>query len=113
MRALRDFNTPKIISDDVPIFMGLIGDLFPALDVPRKRDMDFEACVKQSVLVNKKLSYTFRGKMHVHVQCITQSVLLLLYINMLRTLASKLKMVLYSKLFNWRSSFMSDILCLL
>ncbi len=51
MRALRDFNTPKIITEDVTIFMGLIGDLFPALDVPRKRDMDFEASVKQSVLV--------------------------------------------------------------
>lgn len=37
IRALRDFNTPKIVSDDLPIFMGLIGDLFPALDVPRKR----------------------------------------------------------------------------
>jgi dynein heavy chain len=29
MRALRDFNTPKIIVDDTPIFMGLISDLFP------------------------------------------------------------------------------------
>ena len=37
IRALRDFNTPKIVTDDIPIFMGLIGDLFPALDVPRKR----------------------------------------------------------------------------
>ncbi len=37
MRALRDFNTPKIVTDDLPVFMGLIGDLFPALDVPRKR----------------------------------------------------------------------------
>ena len=55
MRALRDFNTPKIVTDDVPIFMGLIGDLFPALDVPRKRDMDFETCVKQSVLVRSKV----------------------------------------------------------
>lgn len=55
MRALRDFNTPKIVTDDVPIFMGLIGDLFPALDVPRKRDMDFEACVKRSVLVRSKV----------------------------------------------------------
>ena len=26
----------------MPVFMGLIGDLFPALDVPRKRDLDFE-----------------------------------------------------------------------
>ncbi|KAI8439348.1 hypothetical protein MSG28_013172 [Choristoneura fumiferana] len=42
MRALRDFNIPKIVTDDTPIFMGLIGDLFPALDVPRKRDFDFE-----------------------------------------------------------------------
>ena len=51
MRALRDFNTPKIVTDDVQIFMGLIGDLFPALNVPRKRDLDFEQTVKQSVLV--------------------------------------------------------------
>lgn len=42
MRALRDFNIPKIVTDDMPVFMGLIGDLFPALDVPRKRDLDFE-----------------------------------------------------------------------
>lgn len=42
MRALRDFNIPKIVTDDLPVFMGLIGDLFPALDVPRKRDPNFE-----------------------------------------------------------------------
>eukprot|EP00058_Branchiostoma_floridae_P013849 XP_002599337.1 hypothetical protein BRAFLDRAFT_275161 [Branchiostoma floridae] len=48
MRALRDFNLPKIVTDDVPVFMGLIGDLFPALDVPRKRDLDLEALVKKS-----------------------------------------------------------------
>ncbi|KAG7283417.1 hypothetical protein CRUP_031470 [Coryphaenoides rupestris] len=50
MRALRDFNVPKIVTDDMPVFMGLIGDLFPALDVPRKRDMDFEKNVRDSVL---------------------------------------------------------------
>ncbi|XP_077407169.1 dynein axonemal heavy chain 9 isoform X2 [Vanacampus margaritifer] len=50
MRALRDFNIPKIVTDDMPVFMGLIGDLFPALDVPRKRDLDFEKHVKQSIL---------------------------------------------------------------
>ena len=42
MRALRDFNTPKIVMDDMPVFMGLIGDLFPSLDVPRNRDLKFE-----------------------------------------------------------------------
>uniref|UniRef100_A0A671VTJ4 Dynein axonemal heavy chain 17 n=1 Tax=Sparus aurata TaxID=8175 RepID=A0A671VTJ4_SPAAU len=50
MRALRDFNIPKIVTDDMPVFMGLIGDLFPALDVPRKRDLDFEKHVKESIL---------------------------------------------------------------
>ncbi|KAJ3608227.1 hypothetical protein NHX12_025277, partial [Muraenolepis orangiensis] len=50
MRALRDFNIPKIVTDDVPVFMGLIGDLFPALDVPRKRDVDFERSVRDAVL---------------------------------------------------------------
>lgn len=57
MRALRDFNTPKIVTDDVPIFMGLIGDLFPALNVPRKRDLDFEAMVKKSVIVSCMYMY--------------------------------------------------------
>ncbi|XP_067212065.1 dynein beta chain, ciliary [Linepithema humile] len=48
MRALRDFNIPKVVSDDLPVFMGLIADLFPALDVPRKRDVEFEKMVKQA-----------------------------------------------------------------
>lgn len=50
MRALRDFNIPKIVTDDLNIFMDLIGDLFPALDVPRKRDPEFEKIVKQAAL---------------------------------------------------------------
>nr|XP_061808009.1 dynein axonemal heavy chain 9-like isoform X2 [Nerophis lumbriciformis] len=50
MRALRDFNIPKIVTDDMPVFMGLISDLFPALNAPRKRDMDFEKRVKESIL---------------------------------------------------------------
>uniref|UniRef100_A0A4X2JZH0 AAA+ ATPase domain-containing protein n=1 Tax=Vombatus ursinus TaxID=29139 RepID=A0A4X2JZH0_VOMUR len=50
MRALRDFNLPKIVTDDVPVFMGLISDLFPALDVPRKREIQFEQTVRQSTL---------------------------------------------------------------
>ncbi|XP_018327462.1 dynein beta chain, ciliary [Agrilus planipennis] len=50
MRALRDFNIPKIVMEDFPVFMGLIGDLFPALEVPRKRDADFERTVKQATV---------------------------------------------------------------
>ncbi|XP_033278738.2 dynein axonemal heavy chain 9 isoform X2 [Orcinus orca] len=50
MRSLRDFNIPKIVTDDIPVFMGLIGDLFPALNVPRRRDLNFEALVKKAVV---------------------------------------------------------------
>ena len=53
MRALRDFNIPKIVIDDLPTFMGLISDLFPALNVPRKRDMEFEKQIRQATLDQK------------------------------------------------------------
>ncbi|KAI2663319.1 Dynein axonemal heavy chain 11 [Labeo rohita] len=49
MRALRDFNLPKVVTSDVPIFLGLISDLFPLLDIPRKRDQELEQNVRRSV----------------------------------------------------------------
>ena len=48
MRALRDFNLPKIVAEDSPIFFGLISDLFPNLDVPRRRDQELEKAVKHA-----------------------------------------------------------------
>jgi len=36
MRALRDFNIPKIVTDDKPIFLLLIGDLFPKAEAESK-----------------------------------------------------------------------------
>lgn len=36
MRALRDFNTPKIPAQDTPIFLRLIADLFMGLDAQLK-----------------------------------------------------------------------------
>jgi dynein heavy chain len=35
MRALRDMNMPKFVFDDVPLFHGLINDLFPGLTADR------------------------------------------------------------------------------
>ncbi|SCN44990.1 dynein heavy chain, putative [Plasmodium malariae] len=32
MKALKDFNIPKITHEDIPIFLGLINDLFPNVD---------------------------------------------------------------------------------
>lgn len=41
MRALRDFNIPKITAADLDIFFGLLGDLFPGIHVERKRNIEF------------------------------------------------------------------------
>lgn len=41
---------PKIVTDDIPVFLGLVGDLFPAVDVPRRRAPHFEQAVRQSTL---------------------------------------------------------------
>lgn len=35
MRALRDSNMPKFVFEDVPLFKGLVNDLFPNMDCPR------------------------------------------------------------------------------
>ena len=48
MRALRDFNIPKIVREDEVIFYGLLGDLFPGIDPPRKRDETLESFVIQA-----------------------------------------------------------------
>ena len=47
MRALRDFNAPKIPKEDTAIFQQLISDLFPALDLPTKIDEKLkETCIQ-------------------------------------------------------------------
>ena len=50
MRALRDFNMPKIVTEDVTIFLGLLGDLFPCLEVERERDCEFEKAVRKTTM---------------------------------------------------------------
>ncbi|GMH47852.1 hypothetical protein TrLO_g3977 [Triparma laevis f. longispina] len=48
MRALRDFNVPKIVQVDEIVFHGLLGDLFPGLNPERKVDKKLEDCVKDA-----------------------------------------------------------------
>ena len=42
MRALRDCNVPKLVFDDVEVFLGTVTDIFPGLNLPRRRDPVFE-----------------------------------------------------------------------
>jgi dynein heavy chain len=47
MRALRDFNLPKIVVEDRKIFKDLIADLFPNMDPPRAQNEELEvACTE-------------------------------------------------------------------
>jgi dynein heavy chain len=48
MRALRDFNLPKIVQDDLSVFNGLIIDLFPKIDIPRKRNEGLEENIRKA-----------------------------------------------------------------
>lgn len=41
---------PKIVSEDVSVFLGLIRDLFPGLEVERQTDAEFEQIVHQTSL---------------------------------------------------------------
>ncbi|XP_076452214.1 dynein axonemal heavy chain 10-like [Babylonia areolata] len=52
MRALRDMNLPKFVFEDVPLFLGLISDLFPALECPRVRYEDFNGAVESVFVEN-------------------------------------------------------------
>ncbi|KAJ1617774.1 dynein heavy chain and region D6 of dynein motor-domain-containing protein [Pavlovales sp. CCMP2436] len=50
MRALRDMNMPKFVFEDVPLFKGLIKDLFPGLDTPRVRYASFNDAVDAALV---------------------------------------------------------------
>eukprot|EP00741_Cyanophora_paradoxa_P015322 tig00000194_g14791.t1 len=52
MRALRDMNAPKFVFDDVPLFMGLINDLFPGLSCPRVGYPDLNAKIEEDLREN-------------------------------------------------------------
>jgi len=55
MRALRDMNLPKFVFEDVPLFLGLISDLFPGLDCPRVRYPSFNDAVEEVLKEDKMI----------------------------------------------------------
>ncbi|KAL8274185.1 hypothetical protein Esti_001870 [Eimeria stiedai] len=46
MRALRDMNIPKLIKPDVPLFLGLLSDLFPGVSCERVALPSFQEAVQ-------------------------------------------------------------------
>ncbi|KAI9009714.1 dynein heavy chain and region D6 of dynein motor-domain-containing protein [Gaertneriomyces semiglobifer] len=52
MRALRDMNLPKFVFEDVPLFLGLVTDLYPGIDCPRVRYPKFNDAVEEALREN-------------------------------------------------------------
>ena len=63
IRALRDSNLPKFLYDDVPLFMALIQDLFPGVEIP---NVDYgtlqKAIERQLVVAGKQPVPTYVAK---------------------------------------------------
>lgn len=47
MRCLRDMNMSKFVAEDVPLFLSLIDDLFPALKADRASFPDISAALEK------------------------------------------------------------------
>eukprot|EP00698_Gefionella_okellyi_P021190 TRINITY_DN679_c0_g2_i1.p1 TRINITY_DN679_c0_g2~~TRINITY_DN679_c0_g2_i1.p1 ORF type:complete len:4462 (-),score=1316.63 TRINITY_DN679_c0_g2_i1:16-13401(-) len=47
MRALRDFNISKVVTQDTDVFLHTLNDLFPGMDPPVRQDARFEELVKK------------------------------------------------------------------
>ena len=50
MRDLCDFNIPKIVTNDTPVFLGLINYLFQKIDILRKRNKQWEEQIRSDIL---------------------------------------------------------------
>ena len=53
MRALRDMNMPKFVYEDVPLFYGLINDLFPGIEAERVGYEDLKEMTSEYLENNK------------------------------------------------------------
>ena len=63
IRAMRDANVPKFVSDDIPLFNALIQDLFPGVEIPEENQSELESQIKQSLeAMNLQVLQTFVTK---------------------------------------------------
>ncbi len=56
MRALRDMNLPKFVYEDVPLFKGLLSDLFPGESLPFLIQSQLKGCQHASACIWDLLS---------------------------------------------------------
>ena len=73
MRTLRDMNMSKLVSEDVPLFISLIDDLFPSQKAERTQFPDITAALEKvgSLAQSEILSNSNSLNIKYNINCMT------------------------------------------
>uniref|UniRef100_K3X576 AAA+ ATPase domain-containing protein n=1 Tax=Globisporangium ultimum (strain ATCC 200006 / CBS 805.95 / DAOM BR144) TaxID=431595 RepID=K3X576_GLOUD len=80
MQVLRDFNTPKIMPSDYPVFLGLLNDLFPGQVLPHRTNEALKAkCARvcQQLQLQPEEGFLKKVIEYDDVLCVRHSVMLI------------------------------------